>query len=372
LRGARLRLYFLPREAFAFGKVTKIRAAFLVVLFIFSFCPRVRVACAGVKLVPAEGIYHSAHPDFGPRDDAPSEQSVRSFEDLAGKKIVWAFVACHWDRGINFPTEQCNVLNAAGVIPLVGIMPWSVLKQNAAEPLYTLERIARGDFDAELVRFADDAKALGFPIMIEFGPEVNGSWFPWNGAWNGRDGDAYGTRGFPDGPERYRDAYTRIADIFSFRGADDVTWVFHVSADGSPKEKWNSMSFYYPGDGYVDWIGVSVYGRLAGGAKTTSFEDIMRRVYPGLCALSESRPIAVLEMGVTEGPDKADWTREAFGAINGRSYPRLKAVSWWNKTTRYGGGPSALEIDSSASHLEAYREGAHALADEAVWFVDKN
>jgi beta-mannanase len=201
--------------------------------------------------------------------------------------------------------------------------------------------------------------------MIEFGPEVNGSWFPWNGAWNGRGGDVYGENGIPDGPERFKDAYRRIEGIFRERGALDVTWVFHIASEASPKEEWNSARYYYPGDEWVDWIGVSVYGRLGGADAAVPFVDIMNRVYPGLCALSASKPIAVLELGVTDGPDKAAWIGDAMRAA--RQYPRLKAVCWWNKTVRPDGTRSTMEIDSTPESLEAYRTGVSDFVREAVW-----
>jgi beta-mannanase len=324
-------------------------------------------AAAAVKLAPPEeGVYHSAHPDFGMKDDLVTAESVREFESLARKKIVWAYLSWNWDGGVNFPSDSCRSLHGEGVVPLVGIMPWSRIEQNAPEPVYTLDRILRGDFDAELAKCADDVRALGFPIMMEFGPEVNGSWFPWNGAWNGRDADAYGERGEPDGPERFRDAYRHVAEIFSKRGAEDVTWVFHIAAADSPKEKWNEPGRYYPGDEWIDWIGASVYGRLGAG-RAIPFGDIMKDIYGVMRALSPSKPLALLELGVSEGDGKAAWIAAATRAAASGLYPRIKAVAWWNKTLRPDGSRSALEINSSEASLEAYREGVKNFVSAAVW-----
>jgi beta-mannanase len=324
-------------------------------------------AAASIKLAPPEeGVYHSAHPDFGIKDDLVTSESVRKFESLARKKIVWAYLSWNWDGGINFPSDACRSLRDEGVVPLVGIMPWSLLEQNVPEPVYTLDRILRGSFDSELSQCADDVRALGFPIMVEFGPEVNGAWFPWNGAWNGRDADDYGEPGEPDGPERFRDAYRHIVEIFRERGAEDVTWVFHIASAGFPKEKWNAASSYYPGDEWIDWIGASVYGRLGTG-DAVPFGDIMKRLYNCMRELSPSKPLAVLELGVSEGDGKAEWIASAMSAVSSGLYPRIKAVSWWNKILRRDGSRSTLEIDSSTASLEAYREGVKDLTSAAVW-----
>jgi beta-mannanase len=321
-------------------------------------------AHAAVKLDAEGSIYHSAHPDFGILDDLVSVQNVIDFERMSGKKIVWAYLSWNWGARPAFPSEACRALRGAEVIPLVGMMPWSSSRQGAPEPLYTLEAILEGRFDDLISCAADEARALGFPVMIEFGPEANGSWFPWSGAWNGRDSDEYGERDIPDGPERFRDAYRRIIGIFRERGADDVTWVFHIAQRGAPQEAWNSASYYYPGDEWIDWIGASVYAGTA--ASVESFDEIMKRIYPGLCALSPSKPIALLEIGAS-GPGKAEWMRETFAAINSGRYPRLKAVSWWNKLLKSDGSPSDLEIDSTPESLSAYRDGVRDFAGKPVW-----
>ena len=329
-------------------------------------------ACASdVRLVPPEhGVYHAAHPDFGLRDDFVTAERVRRFVSLAEKDIVWSFVGFHWDRGIIFPTEACKNLHKEGVVPLIGFMPWSTLTQSKPEPLYTLGAILSGVYDDALRACAREVRSLGFPIMIEFGPEANGSWFPWSGAWNGRDEDAYGEAGYPDGPERFRDSYRHVVQIFRDEGVRNVTWVFHLAQSSAPDALWNAAAYYYPGDEWVDWIGVSLYGKLRRHDDVKPFEAMMLRIYPELAALSRTKPIAILELGVAddhEGEKKARWIEEALSAISAGKYPRVKAVSWWNKTRRPDGTRSMLEIDSSPASLSAYREGVRGLIDQANW-----
>lgn len=65
--------------------------------------------------------------------------------------------------------------------------------QNHAEPTFTLDRIVNGDFDDDLRVWARAARDFGSPLIAEFGTEVNGEWFPWNGVWNGGSvADGYG------------------------------------------------------------------------------------------------------------------------------------------------------------------------------------
>lgn len=327
-------------------------------------------ADAGIKVAPPyEGFYHAAHPDFGLRDDLVTRGRVRTFVRAAERSIAWAYISNHWDKGITFPEKSCRLLNSMGIVPLVGIMPWSTLVQNQPEPIYTLERINRGYFDEEIGACADVVASLGFPIMIEFGPECNGPWFPWSAAHNGGAEDTYGERGVPDGAERFRDAYRRVIDIFREHGADDVTWVFHI-ASGATAASWNAASWYYPGDGYIDWLGMSVYGRRRGNDPAVPFVIAARHTYRGLEEISTLKPIAVLEMGVSESiaaGDKPAWILDAFGTVTAREMPRIKAVSWWNKIYRADGSRSMLEIDTTPQSRDAYREAASRMRTEVIF-----
>ena len=72
-----------------------------------------------------------------------------------------------------------------------------------------------------------------------------------------------------------------------------------MNASSSPEESWNEIKHYYPGDDYIDWFGVSVYGPQTKEDPYVSFSEIMDKVYPELTKIS-NKPIAILEWGITE------------------------------------------------------------------------
>ncbi len=95
------------------------------------------------------------------------------------------------------------------------------------DPNYTMQKIINGDFDTELTQWAIDAANTNIPLLVEFGAEVNGNWFPWNGQYNGAgETTGYGDTNLPDGPERFRDAYRHIIDICNTNGANNITCFF--------------------------------------------------------------------------------------------------------------------------------------------------
>ena len=114
-----------------------------------------------------------------------------------------------------------------GAVPYVSflLMPTADVPGRSAsgpERRYTLERIAAGDFDLQLTAWADACRALGVPLLLSFGADVNEDWGPWNGRWNGAGAtEAYGDLDTPDGAERYRDAYRRLVTIFRSGGGEE-------------------------------------------------------------------------------------------------------------------------------------------------------
>lgn len=315
---------------------------------------------------PAGRIYHAANAGFGGTEDHVDRRRIHRFERLAGKRIAWAYFSNNWIRGVDFPTREVAAVEAAGRVPFIRLEPRSSFRPGGPDRRYTMASILAGEWDGPsagsqgLVEWCRRAGATGLPLLAEFGTEVNGSWFPWNGRWNGGGATAgYGDPLLADGPERFRDAYRHIVDVCRLAGADNITWFFHVDVGGSPGARWNGVANYYPGDDYVDWIGISDYGSLSLRQRWQSFGDRYDRVRAEIGALGE-KPIAVLETGVLEDRDdrgrKAAWTRRTLRAIRTR-YPEISAVSWWNERYRDDGDVIDLRIDSSRSALRAYRRG---------------
>ncbi len=263
--------------------------------------PEFEFKSGAMKLVPSPaGIYISAFPDFGATEDEVSLARIFSFEELVGKPVGWAYFSHNWYRGREFPWNAVNVLREFGRLPFVRLMLRS--HHGAVDPVFTLRALLDGKFDSDLARWADEAKKYFGALCMEFGTEMNGDWFPWSGASNGGGKtNGYGDPDYPDGPERFRDAYRRIINIFRAHGATNVTWFFHADANPSPKESWNRMEKYYPGDDYIDWVGLSVYGPQTVKEPYVKFVDVLRPAYEELTKFAPSKPLSILEWGITEG-----------------------------------------------------------------------
>ncbi len=253
------------------------------------------------KLIePTSGIYHSAYPDFGGTEDIVTAERILEFETLVNKEIVWAYFSNNWYDNIQFPTNAVDIIHNTGKIPFIRMMPRSNFDEGGPDPIYTMQKIIDGEFDTDLTQWAIDAKNTNIPLLVEFGTEVNGNWFPWNAQYNGAETTTdYGDPSLYDGAERFRDAYRHIIDIFNTNNVNNVTWFFHVNAYSEPDTDWNKLENYYPGDSYIDWLGVSIYGPQESNEDYHEFSEILNDVYPILTGLAD-KPIAILEFAITE------------------------------------------------------------------------
>jgi hypothetical protein len=194
--------------------------------------------------------------------------------------------------------------------------------------------ILGGGRDPMIERAARNLRALGRPALLRWGWEMNGDWYDWGGAKNGRD------------TADYIKCWQRIHGIFAAQGADNVSWVWSVNWNSSPEAAWNQYQDYYPGDRYVDWVGVSGYN-LHRESPDTLFA-------PVVAGYGAKKPIIISEVGAVDrgGRTKADWI--ALLAQWVEQHPAVGAVTWFDTDT-HPGYEERWRIDTDAKALAAYR-----------------
>jgi len=298
-------------------------------------------------LPPQHGIYHAAFPGLCPTEDCASASRLRAFEKLAGKRIVWAYFSDNWFEGIHFPLAKVRTIwSVHHTIPFIRLMPRAGWAEGCADRTYSLDKLLAGDFDDDLRAYARAAAGSRIPLMLEFGTEANGDWFPWSGPCNG-------------GPAVFKAAWRHVVRLFRDEGATNVTWVLHLDASEP-----GTLAAYYPGRQWVDWVGLSAYGAQQPSDRWVSFRSVFAPAYAALARAAPGKPIALLEFGtvVERGHDKAAWISAAFRELRSGRYPRLKAESWWNSNWTNGPGeaPSLMRIDTSPAVLRAYRSAVAA------------
>ena len=347
----------------------KIHALFITTITIFlvscGSSSSEESAAKSIKLLPPpEGkIYFGAFPDFGGSEHDVSVQRVKNFEAIAGKKIAWAYFSQNWFNGITYPKAHVHAIDESGSVPFVRLMPRTDEIQGRAEPKFSMQHIINGQFDAELKQWAQDAKKDNIPMLVDFAVEMNGNWFQWSGIFTGgAKTDGYGDTNYPGGPERFRDAYRHIIDIFRAEGVKHITWFFHADHGTYPNERWNKAKNYYPGDDYIDWIGFSMYGaqEVTEEWEGLEFSTQLEAHYADIKAISNTKPIALLEFGVTDNhPDgnKSAWLEDAFKTIVDNPYLKFSAINPWHENWENEDGTfTKIRLDSSDEVKATFRQ----------------
>jgi len=325
-----------------------------------------------VELVfPEQGAYTGAYVDFGEGEDDVTYDAIADFEQMTGKHLALVAFGSFWGEQA-FPDKQARIIAAYGAVPLIFWSPWDrPYMENRGPDRFNIPAILAGTWDDYIDRWADGAKAYGKPLLVTWGLEANGSWFPWSGVFYG-GGDIIGEeqgRTLYAGPELVKRANRYVIDRVRARGADNILWGYHANNASLPKDTdWNGIAAYYPGDAYVDWLGLSVYGKIQRFDGWPSFHDVMEDAYPALHRINPAKPMILAEWGVGEFPpgDKADFIRTAFASLKER-YPLFRAAVFWHERWETEAGTfSNLRVNSSPESLAAYREG---VADP--WWLDK-
>lgn len=245
--------------------------------------------------------YFGAFPDFDGTEDHVTADRISTFEALSGKGIAWAYFSNNWLDSLVFPMEAVQTIHSLSKTPFIRLLSRSEFEENKPDPVYLLIDIVDGTYDDVLIAWAQQAKSLDFELLAEFGTEMNGQWFPWNGVYaGGGSTNSYGNPEYPDGPEIFRDAYRHIIDICREQNVTNISWFFHFDVNSDPEVWWNEPQWYYPGDNYIDWLGVSIYGPFEPDEDYVEPADLIQKAQHQFNDISPEKPRAILEFGVTE------------------------------------------------------------------------
>lgn len=199
-------------------------------------------------------------------------------------------------------------------------------------------KILDGSSDRNIARVARKLAGMKRPILLRWGWEMNGDWFGWDGSHNGDD------------PAAYAKAWRRLHRIFREQGAGNVAWVWSPNWNSSPDTAWNRFQRYYPGDEYVDWVGVSGYD-FFGESPRTLFSAVV-------AAYGGRKPIILSETAAVEqGGSKAAWIRKLASWV--ADTPAVGAVVWFDTDTQEDSEHN-FRPDTDRAALAAYRAMARS------------
>jgi hypothetical protein len=275
------------------------------------------------RLDPDGGAYFGARVEA--RGDESQREALRRVEDQIGRRFAIDHQYYLW--GARIPTAHQVWDVETGRIPFIN---WKAGRDWA--------EIANGAEDDWIRERADAFIEFAEPIYLTFHHEPE------------NDLSRFGT------PGEYAAAFRRIVDVFRARGVTNVAFVWTLMAWSFDPRSDRDPNAYYPGDGYVDFVGADGYNWYPGrpGTEWVSFDEIFTEV--NAFSAAHGKPWMAVEYGVQEDPAqpgrKGDWFRAALATARG--WPGLKALIYFDVDKDYN-----WVTDTSSSSMAAYREIAN-------------
>ena len=197
-----------------------------------------------------------------------------------------------------FQTSFATAAAEHGAVPLVQINPYNV----------SLSAIASGEFDSYLSTFAEEIRAYGHQVIISFGHEMNGDWYPWGYTHTS--------------PAVFVAAWRHIVTVFRNLGIQNAIWLWTINITETEIGHVPQPAAWWPGSSYVTWVGIDGYYYQPSWTFASLFG-------PTIAAVRELTrdPILIAETGATAGPEQPAKIADLFAGV--RLYGLLGFV-WFN------------------------------------------
>lgn len=251
-----------------------------------------------------------------------SFESIINLEDSLKTSFPFIHIYSAWGSKPEeqFPYSQANAILELGSIPVITWEPWlsdfdpevyTALRVPDKRDKGGLRDIAKGLYDPYIIEWAKQVKKLDKTVLIRLGHEMNDPYrYPWGPQNNS--------------PLDFVAAWRHVHQLFTRVGAYKVLWIW------SPHPSYGYFEYYYPGNEYVDYLGVNIlnYGNVAQWSQWWTFEQMFGTHYKDFEKFG--KPIMLTEFGsLAVGGDRSNWFEDALSAIP-KKYPALKSILFFH------------------------------------------
>lgn len=281
------------------------------------------------------------HPTLG--ISAGSVQDLDRFIAATGTHPEVFDVFEQWSRNRPLDRALAESVAARGARLSVTWEPWDPEGSHTDQPDYTLAALISGAHDTYIDMFAASVMDLPYVVTIRLMHEMNGNWYPWGVRTNGNQ------------VEQFVPAWRHVHDRFTALGVTNVEWLWAPNAvyTGSAP-----LAPLYPGDAYVDAVGVGNYnwGEHSHDGFAThwrTFDSLFDASITQLRSITD-RPLWITEVGSSNmGGSKAAWLAAMLQEV--RSRPEIAGVVWFSHVDEGAGVDWRIETEPDAA--DAWRAG---------------
>lgn len=243
--------------------------------------------------------------------------NLSNFENIVGKKTNLYADFESWSNA--FPLR---LLTDVGQTGKTLVIFW--------EPNFGYDQIINGSEDIYIKQFASDAEKYAYPVILVPFDEMNLNEQAWGYGQNNNTA------------AKFIEAWRRTHDLFA--GASNVKFGLAYNSSSVPNIEGNLFADYYPGDKYVDYVGVDGFSFVN---SWKNFGEIFDNAMNELDLYN--KPIIIFSLAAENYSKKAAWITEGLGS-HIKNYSNIIGWIWFNK-----GGKENWLVNSNDESLNAFR-----------------
>ncbi|MGI6716558.1 MAG: glycoside hydrolase family 26 protein [Eubacteriales bacterium] len=214
-------------------------------------------------------------------------------------EIFMTYLHIGWYSTLNYLDLDYVNANAGGNgfngKPVLNLTYQFTTTNNVVSGYSPMFDIMRGKYDDHFRKLAQDIKAYGKPVIFRLNNEMNTDWTSYCGMVTLLD------------PDIFIITWRRLYDIFREEGVDNTIWVFNPIDVTCPFSDWAAYLTYFPGEGYVQMLGLTSY-EMANTPYLTSFEARYKDCFEQYSPQFLNYPWMIGEFACGAGGEKQlDW-----------------------------------------------------------------
>lgn len=264
----------------------------------------------------------------------------RQFDTLTGVKMAASMHYASWtDAGI-----ESEITASYGEGRVLTHIAWPA---RGGRPTDIVAGVISGKYDSVIEAMANHLENARDGNAMQWRPfwEMNGAWQPWNAVYTAHD------------PSRYRQMFQRVVTVGRAAGFGGE-FVWSPNAYSSTQNSWDTLESYYPGDAYVDIVGVSGYnGFTANNVPWREYSAVVAAIET--VAANHGKPLCLSEGSSIEDRNtpgrKAQWIRNMFNYL--LVTPEWETILWFHRPA-VATEAKDYRVNSSASSLAAWQDVA--------------
>jgi len=247
---------------------------------------------------------------------------LATFNSMVGKPVAILHTWVGFKTPL--PTTTLDSISQNGSIPLID---WGCVDVNS---------ISSGTEDTVINTFANSLKTYNKPVFLRWYWEFNEM------SNAGKTPAGSGCNGYNNG-NGYISAWQHIYIKFQQAGVKNVSFVWCPGYSGG------NFANYYPGDKYVDWIGIDRYERTKN-QPPLSFSDMFSSYYSEFS--SHNKPIMIAETAAMGSDYQSQYLTSTLDEAP--NFPQIKAFVYFDSI-----GPAG-DWSLTSNGIEAYKNLANS------------